>query len=148
LDADKEGFLRSHRSLTQTAGRAARNINGKVIFYADKITDSMQQTIEETDRRRKKQLAYNEQHNITPQQIRKNITSPLMKEAMPYVYVEPEHLTAADPLAEYLSKPQLKKLIDKTKKMMHDAAKKLEFLEAAQYRDELIKLERQLEELK
>ena len=148
LDADKEGFLRSHRSLTQTAGRAARNINGKVIFYADKITDSMQQTMDETDRRRKKQLLYNEEHNITPQQIRKNITSPLMKEAVPYAYVETEHLAAADPLAEYLSKPKLIKLIEKTKKMMHDAAKKLEFLEAAQYRDELLKLERMLEELK
>ncbi len=147
LDADKEGFLRSHRSLTQTAGRAARNINGKVIFYADKITDSMRQTMDETDRRRTKQMAYNAEHNITPQQIRKNTTSPLMKEAVPYAYVESEHAVAADPLAEYLSKPQLIKLIEKTKKMMHDAAKRLEFLEAAQYRDELMKLEKQLEEI-
>ena len=147
LDADKEGFLRSHRSLTQTAGRAARNINGKVIFYADKITDSMQKTMEETERRREKQLAYNEKNHITPQQIKKSTVSQLSKETIPYAYVEPEHTTAADPLAEYLTKPQLTKLIEKTRKMMTEAAKKLEFLEAAQYRNELIKLEQMLENM-
>jgi excinuclease ABC subunit B len=145
LDADKEGFLRSHRSLTQTAGRAARNINGKVIFYADKITDSMQKTIEETDRRREKQLTYNAKHNIVPQQIRKTTKSSLVKNqntVEPKAYIEPKKLDiAADPVVQYMNKDELKKTIEKTKKAMMEAAKKLEFLDAAQYRDELIKLE-------
>ena len=145
LDADKEGFLRSHRSLTQTAGRAARNINGKVIFYADKITESMQKTIDETNRRREKQLLYNEKHGITPQQIVKNTQSTLIKQDFKVeqsAYIEKEtYSIAADPVVQYMTKKDLEKLISKTKKAMLEAAKKLEFLEAAQYRDELIKLE-------
>jgi excinuclease ABC subunit B len=146
LDADKEGFLRSHRSLTQTAGRAARNINGKVIFYADKITDSMQKTMDETNRRREKQLLYNEQHNITPTQIRKTTQSTLIQhtdkpEAAAYVEPEESFDIAADPVVKMMTPKQLQKTIDKTRKMMMDASKKLEFLEAAHYRDELLKLE-------
>ena len=146
LDADKEGFLRSHRSLTQTAGRAARNLNGKVIMYADKITESMRKTIDETNRRREKQLAYNEQNGITPQAIVKSKNSILGEEfskSHPSVYVEKESAAtvAADPIIQYMSRPQLEKSIEKTRKMMQEAAKKLEFMEAAQYRDELIKLE-------
>jgi len=145
LDADKEGFLRSHRSLTQTAGRAARNINGKVIFYADKITESMQKTIDETDRRREKQLIYNEKYGITPQQIIKNTQPTLLKsdfKTEPAAYLEKESRNiAADPVIQYMTSKDLEKLIAKTKKAMLEAAKNLEFLEAAQYRDELIKLE-------
>ena len=141
LDADKEGFLRSHRSLTQTAGRAARNLNGKVIMYADKITESMRLTIDETNRRREKQLAYNEKHHITPQAINKEKKSILGKN---YAYTEPEINIAADPVVQYMTKDQLKKAIEKTKKAMQKAAKELEFLEAAQYRDELMKLEQML----
>ncbi|MDR1437374.1 MAG: excinuclease ABC subunit UvrB [Candidatus Symbiothrix sp.] len=146
LDADKEGFLRSHRSLTQTAGRAARNINGKVIFYADKITESMQKTIKESERRREKQLHYNEKHNITPQQIVKSTQSTLVQKP-----IKPEHKTytereiiptiAADPIVKLMTPKELQKTIERTKKMMMEAARKLEFLEAAQLRDELIKLE-------
>ncbi len=150
LDADKEGFLRSHRSLTQTAGRAARNINGKVIFYADKITDSMQKTIEETERRREKQLAYNEKHNIVPQQIYKTTKSSFVKSqgtTEAKAYIEPQKLNiAADPVVQYMSTAQLQNTIERTKKAMMEAAKKLEFLDAAQYRDELIKLEELLKE--
>lgn len=142
LDADKEGFLRSHRSLTQTAGRAARNLNGRVIMYADKITDSMAKTISETNRRREKQLAYNEAHGITPTAITKGERNSFSK-AEPNAYIEPEtsQSIAADPVVQYMTKTALEKTIAKTKKAMQDAAKKLEFLEAAQLRDELIKLE-------
>jgi len=142
LDADKEGFLRSHRSLTQTAGRAARNLNGRVIMYADKITDSMAKTIQETNRRREKQLAYNEKHNITPTAIIKGERNSL-NPYEPNAYIEPElkQGIAADPVVQYMSKPALEKTIAKTRKAMQEAAKKLEFLEAAQYRDELMKLE-------
>lgn len=151
LDADKEGFLRSHRSLTQTAGRAARNVNGKVIFYADKITDSMQTTIDETTRRREKQIKYNEQHGITPQQIIKARSSVLNKEytvtAEARAYVEPDYYSmASEPLPEYATADDLKTKIEQTRKAMLSAAKKLEFLEAARLRDELIKLEDELEE--
>jgi excinuclease ABC subunit B len=146
LDADKEGFLRSHRSLTQTAGRAARNINGKVIFYADKMTESMQKTIDETNRRREKQLLYNEQNHIIPQQIRKTAQSTLIQNATktgskPYIEKEASLDIAADPVVKMMNPKQLQKTIDKTRKMMMEAARKLEFLEAAQYRDELMKLE-------
>ncbi len=150
LDADKEGFLRSHRSLTQTAGRAARNVHGKVIMYADKITGSMQQTIDETNRRRAKQLAYNEAHGITPRQIRKGRMTALLDAAevsgtAPSVskeHIEPSfNMAAADPVIEHMSVPQLEKSIERTRRQMQDAAKKLDFIEAAQYRDELIKLE-------
>ena len=149
LDADKEGFLRSHRSLTQTAGRAARNVNGKVIMYADKITDSMKKTIDETNRRREKQLKYNEEHHITPRQIikGKNLSVFDSMEAKKRLreekaYIEPEILNvAADPIVQYMSKAQMEKSIDHTRKLMKEAAKKLDFLQAAQYRDEMLKME-------
>lgn len=150
IDADKEGFLRSHRSLTQTAGRAARNMNGKVIMYADKITDSMQRTIDETNRRREKQLAYNELHGITPQAIRKErntiLNDQLKSKEESTAYTDEVNITvAADPVVQYMSKAQLEKTIANTRKLMTEAAKKFEFIEAAQYRDELVKLEELLE---
>jgi len=144
LDADKEGFLRSHRSLTQTAGRAARNLNGKVIMYADKVTESMRKTIEETNRRREKQLAYNEANGIIPQAIKKSVNSMLGEDVArkTHAYFEKETTSvAADPVIQYMSKSELVKTIERTRKLMQEAAKKLEFLEAAQYRDELVKLE-------
>ena len=149
LDADKEGFLRSHRSLTQTAGRAARNLNGRVIMYADKMTDSMAKTISETNRRREKQMAYNIAHDITPTAIFKGERNSFSK-IEPNAYVEPETMLgiAADPVVQYMSRSALEKAIAKTKKAMQEAAKKLDFLEAAQLRDEFIKLEDLLKERK
>ena len=158
LDADKEGFLRSHRSLTQTAGRAARNINGKVIMYADKITESMQKTIDETSRRRMIQMKYNEDNNITPQQIVKGIKSALHGSSegeresastkdRAYVYLEPESATfAADPIIMHMSRAELEKSIENTKQLMEQAAKELDFIQAAQYRDEMLRLQGQLEQ--
>ena len=159
LDADKEGFLRSHRSLTQTAGRAARNVNGKVIMYADTITESMQRTIDETARRRTIQLQYNADHNITPRQIVKAITSALptskdsepttsiQKTAAQRVYIKPEGASfAADPIVRSMSKEELQKSIANTTALMKQAAKDLDFMQAAQYRDEIIRLQKELEE--
>ena len=151
IDADKEGFLRDHRSLTQTAGRAARNVNGKVILYADKITESMRLTMNETKRRREKQMAYNREHGITPQQIEKAInTSPLAelskkdctttKERKEYS-IPSVHQSVADPVTKYMTPQQLDKAIANTKRLMQAAAAKMDFLEAAQYRDEMFKLE-------
>ena len=155
LDADKEGFLRSHRSLTQTVGRAARNVHGKVIMYADTITESMQQTIDETSRRRMIQLKYNEEHHITPRQIVKAITSALPtakqetakqpKTYEPKAFVEQEGAFAAEPIIKRMSKEELRKSIENTTQLMKQAAKDLDFLQAAQYRDEIIRLQGMLE---
>lgn len=156
LDADKEGFLRSHRSLTQTAGRAARNINGKVIMYADNITESMRKTIDETARRRSIQMKYNEDHNITPRQIIKDIKgsltgddSPLEKDETKVAYkpyVEPDNIAfAADPIVQRMSRQQLEKSIENTTALMKQAAKELDFIQAAQYRDEIVRLQELLE---
>ena len=178
LDADKEGFLRSHRSLTQTVGRAARNLNGRVIMYADKMTDSMKQTIEETERRRALQLAYNEEHGITPQAIvkarnrivgldreaieeltpagavnkkpgrsrEKKDGKPTVSKPLPYEaeYTHEVNL-AADPVVQYMSTSDMRKNIDKLKQQMMAAAKKMDFLEAARLRDEMIKMQDLLE---
>ncbi len=152
LDADKEGFLRSTRSLTQTSGRAARNVNGKVIMYADKITRSMQETIDATDNRREKQLAYNAKHGITPTQINKAMKSIMdiaEKNKEQVVYAGPDSIEiAADPVVQYMSRDSLEKTIQQTKKAMQKAAKEMDFLQAAQYRDEMYKLQKQLEEKK
>ena len=158
LDADKEGFLRSHRSLTQTAGRAARNVNGKVIMYADTITSSMQLTIDETLRRRMKQMHYNEEHHITPKQIVKNISISALKredradtkELIRNISVAADvdgtgSSMAADPIIEHMTRPQVEKLIAETTRKMKEAAKQLDFLQAAQYRDEIIRLQGLLE---
>ena len=149
LDADKEGFLRNYRSLTQTAGRAARNLNGKVIMYADTITRSMQATIDETARRRAKQLAYNEKHHITPQAIVKAFTNPLtQKPAEDGAYIQENKVAiAADPIIQSMSPDALRKAIEKTRKDMLAAAKDMEYLEAARLRDEMLQLEAKLKSL-
>ena len=146
IDADKEGFLRDHRSLTQTAGRAARNVNGKVILYADKITESMRLTIAETTRRREKQMRYNHEHGITPQQIEKALNmSPLVQnrqgtQEKPYSLEQPVH-AVADPVIASMTPQQLDKAIARTRRLMNEAASRMDFMEAAQYRDEMFKLE-------
>ncbi len=154
LDADKEGFLRSERSLTQTAGRAARNINSKVIMYANKITNSMQRTMDETDRRRAKQMAYNQKHGITPTQIVRSLDSIMNQTAVADAkaqsknsYEENSKSTiAADPVIPYMKPDQLKKAIIKSRKSMETAVKDLDFIEAARYRDEIKYLEERLNE--
>lgn len=144
LDADKEGFLRSTRSLTQTAGRAARHIDGKVIMYADHITRSMQETIDGTNYRREKQLKYNADHHIIPQQIRKSTDSVLgQNTAKPYIEEEYSGMVA-DPVLAYMSKPEIEKMIQKTKAAMQKAAKELDFIEAARLRDEMFQLEKRI----
>ncbi|MBS1628188.1 MAG: excinuclease ABC subunit UvrB [Bacteroidetes bacterium] len=160
LDADKEGFLRNERSLTQTAGRAARNVNGLVIFYADKITDSMQRTIDETNRRREKQIAYNLQHNITPQTVKKSIDQILKQTAVldikgfddkkPYAIQNDSDIItqAAEEQTAYKTIPQLEKAIKETKKKMEKAAKDLDFIEAAKLRDEMFAMQKELEIMK
>lgn len=152
LDADKEGFLRSEKSLTQTSGRAARNLNARVIFYADKITDSMQKTITETNRRREKQLKYNEEHGITPTPIVKSTKAILgqtavadAKAAEPKAYIEKEGIDiAADPLVQYMSKEQIEKAIAKSERQMKAAVKELDFIEAARFRDEIFAMKEKL----
>lgn len=152
LDADKEGFLRNTRSLTQTAGRAARNSNGLVIFYADKITDSMRMTMDETNRRRSIQMAYNEKHGIVPRTVKKSKEEILSRETIldireggKKVYVEPDTTTlAADPIVDYMNRDQLEKLIVETERKMKKAAKELDFISAAQFRDEMLALKKKV----
>ncbi|MFN5183035.1 MAG: helicase-related protein, partial [Bacteroidota bacterium] len=152
LDADKEGFLRNSKSLIQTTGRAARNVNGKVIMYADKVTDSMRFTIDETARRRKKQIEYNTFHNITPTQAGRKLLQPSSivevkldgKKVKAYVGND-EFSIAADPVTKYMSKDEIKKQIARVRNLMLRAAKELNFIEAARYRDELFSLEKMLD---
>ena len=156
LDADKEGFLRSQRSLTQTAGRAARNINSRVIMYADKMTDSMQRTIDETNRKRSRQMAYNEEHGIIPRQIIRSTESIMGQTAVadarsksPVAYVEKEEIDiAADPVVRYMSKGELQKLINSSRKAMEKAVKELDFSEAARLRDEMFAYQKFIKEAK
>ncbi len=151
LDADKEGFLRSHRSLVQTAGRAARNVNGRVIMYADTVTASMQLTIDETQRRRMKQMAYNEAHGITPQQIVKSLKGALSRDdrsdvkELKIVASGISADVAADPVIEQMTRPEMERLIAETTRRMKEAARQLDFMKAAQYRDEIIALQKELE---
>src|SRR5690606_35690144 len=154
LDADKEGFLRNQRSLVQTIGRAARNENGRVIMYADSVTDSMQQAIEETNRRRSIQIEYNKAHGITPKTIIRSKEAIMgqpkvadSKKSGKKFYVENEETTlAADPVVAYLTKDELTKMADRTRKAMEKAAKELEFMEAAKLRDEYMALQKLIEE--
>ncbi len=148
LDADKEGFLRSARSLTQTVGRAARNLNGKAIMYADKITNSMQKTIDETNYRREKQIAYNTKHNITPKALNKSLDNALSKNSISTYSYELEARKAAEPESDYLSKPELEKKIREKRKLMEEAAKALDFIVAAKLRDEIKSYQIKLEKLK
>lgn len=144
LDADKEGFLRSHRSLTQTVGRAARNINGKAILYADKITNSMQKTIDETNYRREKQIAYNTKHNLQPKALNKSLGNALSNNSVSTQYYEDKILKAAEPESLYLSKPEIEKKIREARKAMEKAAKDLDFMQAAKLRDEIKALQERI----
>nr|WP_321411616.1 excinuclease ABC subunit UvrB [uncultured Allomuricauda sp.] len=137
LDADKEGFLRSNRSLTQTVGRAARNLNGKAIMYADKITESMQKTIDQTNYRREKQMTYNKENNITPMALKKNLDSALAKNSVSTYHFQKEEMRAAEPDLKYITEDQKEKLIREKRKAMENAAKELDFMEAAKLRDEI-----------
>ena len=148
LDADKEGFLRSARSLTQTVGRAARNLNGKAIMYADKITNSMQKTIDETEYRREKQIAYNTKNNLIPKALNKSLDSALSKNSVSTYSYELEAARAAEPESEYLTKGELEKKIREKRKLMEQAAKALDFIIAAQLRDEIKSFQGKLEMLK
>ena len=148
LDADKEGFLRSERSLTQTVGRAARHINGKAIMYADKVTGSMQRTIDETNYRRSKQITYNAENNITPQPLNKSLSNALTKNSVSTHYYEQQALKAAEPESEYLTKPELEKKIREKRKLMEQAAKELDFVLAAKVRDEIKAYQTKLDQLK
>ncbi len=143
LDADKEGFLRSNRSLTQTVGRAARNLNGRAIMYADKITASMQKTIDETNYRRQKQIQYNTDHNLTPKALNKSLDSVLSKNSVSTYHFIKEELRAAEPDMDYLTKEQIEKLIKDKRKAMEKAAKELDFMQAAKLRDEIKSLQEQ-----
>jgi excinuclease ABC subunit B len=144
LDADKEGFLRSHRSLTQTIGRAARNLNGKAIMYADKITASMQKTIDETTYRRTKQINFNTENNVVPMALNKKIESAFTKNPLIDIELGTTDLIAAEPKNEYLSKPEIEKRIREHKKAMEKAAKELDFIQAAKWRDAIKVLQDQL----
>ena len=144
LDADKEGFLRSHRSLTQTVGRAARNVNGKAIMYGDKITASMQKTIDETNYRREKQINYNTKHGLAPKALNKSLGSALGSNSVSTKYYEEQVLKAAEPESEYLSKPQIEQKIRDARKAMEKAAKDLDFMQAAKYRDEIKALQERI----
>ncbi|MDG1778604.1 MAG: excinuclease ABC subunit UvrB [Flavobacteriaceae bacterium] len=148
LDADKEGFLRSNRSLTQTVGRAARNLNGKAIMYADKITKSMQLTIDQTSYRREKQIAYNTAHNVTPKALNKSLDNALTKNSVSSYYYEQEALKAAEPESAYLTKPELEQKVRDTRKLMEAAAKELDFMMAAKFRDQIKDYQKKLEGLK
>jgi excinuclease ABC subunit B len=160
MDADKEGFLRNERSLTQTAGRAARNVDGLVIFYADKITESMQKTMDETTRRREKQIEFNIKHNITPTTITKTKEQVIAQGSVldvrgydpsnPYALQSDENgvQVAAEDQEQYKTIPQLEKAIIKTKREMEKAARDLDFMEAARLRDEMFKMQKELEEMK
>src|SRR5699024_2136371 len=147
LDADKEGFLRSHRSLTQTIGRAARHVEGKAIMYADRITNSMQKTIDETNYRREKQIAYNTEHNIAPQPLNKSLDNVLAgRKPEPYKFERAETLEAAEKEVTYFTDNQLKDRMAKVRRKMENAAKELDFIEAAALRDELKMLQKKLSE--
>lgn len=157
LDADKEGFLRNERSLTQTAGRAARNVEGLVIFYADKMTESMQRTIDETNRRREKQIQYNIEHNITPTTIKKSIEQIMGQTSVldikgttdsPYAIDDSVNTIAAEDQVEYKTIPQMEKAISQIKRMMEKAAKDMDFMEAARLRDEMFRMHGELKEMK